>query len=117
MYFENKIGRIVYFHSMEIMNNTYIKFRNGDNSDSTGDKESNMGRKEIFTAKALEDEGSSLAKTLFECICPKCGTRHNTYLYWNGRGTPRKFCRSCRDFVQNTHLDTIFSLDMYNRKQ
>jgi hypothetical protein len=70
-----------------------------------------MEAKKIPVAELYDDEGPPLEKTLFECICPKCGIRHNTYLCWNGRGAPRKFCRSCRDFAQNTHFDTFFSLN------
>jgi len=31
-----------------------------------------------------------------ECICPKCGIKHVMKFHWIGRGTPRKFCRSCK---------------------
>jgi len=31
-----------------------------------------------------------------ECICPKCGIRHQMNFRWIGRGTPRKFCPLCK---------------------
>jgi uncharacterized protein (DUF983 family) len=36
-------------------------------------------------------------KSKVECICPKCGKRHVMNFHWIGRGTPRKFCSSCRE--------------------
>jgi len=38
-------------------------------------------------------------KTAVECICPKCGERHILNFHWIGRGTPRKFCSTCKTGV------------------
>jgi len=38
-------------------------------------------------------------KTAVECICPKCGERHIIHFHWIGRGTPRKFCSTCKTGV------------------
>jgi hypothetical protein len=35
-------------------------------------------------------------KSKIECICPKCGKKHVMNFRWVGRGTPRKFCPSCK---------------------
>ena len=35
-------------------------------------------------------------KMKVECICPKCGDKHIMNFHWIGRGTPRKFCQSCK---------------------
>lgn len=35
-------------------------------------------------------------KNKIECICPKCGKKHVMNFRWIGRGTPRKFCPSCK---------------------
>lgn len=63
-----------------------------------------MGRREQDVSETLPDdesgddldepiEGCSMA---VECICPKCGVKHVVNFRWIGRGTPRKFCRSCK---------------------
>ena len=36
------------------------------------------------------------SKMKVECICPKCGERHVMAFHWIGRGTPRKYCPSCK---------------------
>jgi hypothetical protein len=36
-------------------------------------------------------------KTKVECICPKCDKKHIMNFRWIGRGTPRKFCPSCKE--------------------
>jgi hypothetical protein len=36
-------------------------------------------------------------KSKVECICPKCDKKHILSFHWIGRGTPRKYCQSCRD--------------------
>ena len=38
-------------------------------------------------------------KSKVECICPKCGKKHIMNFHWIGRGTPRKYCQSCRDSI------------------
>jgi hypothetical protein len=35
-------------------------------------------------------------KTKVECICPKCGQKHQMYFHWIGRGVPRKYCPACK---------------------
>ncbi len=42
------------------------------------------------------DDKSYNSKMKVECICPKCGQRHVMALHWIGRGTPRKYCQSCK---------------------
>ena len=37
------------------------------------------------------------SKLKVNCICPKCGQQHVMAFHWSGRGTPRKFCQSCKD--------------------
>jgi predicted RNA-binding Zn-ribbon protein involved in translation (DUF1610 family) len=38
-------------------------------------------------------------KSKVECLCPKCGKKHIINFHWIGRGTPRKYCQSCRDSI------------------
>jgi transposase-like protein len=38
-------------------------------------------------------------KSKVECVCPKCGRKHIMNFHWIGRGTPRKYCQSCRDSI------------------
>ena len=45
----------------------------------------------------LDEEGPQATKTLVVCICPKCGKRHRLSFFWTGKGTPRKFCMSCKN--------------------
>lgn len=55
--------------------------------------------KEIKSSEDLEEEFEEISdpsKTKIECICPKCGQRHVMNFHWIGRGTPRKFCPSCK---------------------
>ena len=40
-----------------------------------------------------------------ECICPKCGARHMMFLFWTGRGKPRKFCQLCKGTSEKISLD------------
>jgi transposase-like protein len=42
------------------------------------------------------DDNSYNSKMKIECICPKCGQRHVMAFHWIGRGTPRKYCPSCK---------------------
>ena len=35
-------------------------------------------------------------KMKVECLCPKCGRKHVMTFHWIGRGTPRKYCQSCK---------------------
>ena len=28
-------------------------------------------------------------------LCPYCGIKHKYYVFWTGRGIPRKFCKEC----------------------
>lgn len=44
-------------------------------------------------------EGKGPEKINVECICPKCGTVHKMKFLWTGRGTPRKYCLLCKNFV------------------
>ncbi len=45
------------------------------------------------------DSGIDHDKSKVECICPKCGKKHIMNFHWIGRGTPRKYCQSCRDSI------------------
>ena len=53
-----------------------------------------------FSKKLLDevefDDKSYNSKMKVECICPKCGQRHVMAFHWIGRGTPRKYCQSCK---------------------
>jgi transposase-like protein len=42
------------------------------------------------------DDKSYNSKMKVECLCPKCGQRHVMAFHWIGRGTPRKYCPSCK---------------------
>ncbi|MBC8394408.1 MAG: hypothetical protein H8E17_17800 [Deltaproteobacteria bacterium] len=42
------------------------------------------------------DDDNYFDSTQVECLCPKCGAAHVMKLLWIGRGTPRKFCPSCK---------------------
>jgi hypothetical protein len=42
------------------------------------------------------DDKSYNSKMKVECLCPKCGERHVMAFHWIGRGTPRKYCPSCK---------------------
>ena len=42
------------------------------------------------------DDQSYNSKMKIECICPKCGQKHVMTFRWIGRGTPRKYCQSCK---------------------
>jgi ribosomal protein S27AE len=42
------------------------------------------------------DDKSYNSKMKVECICPKCGQRHIMAFHWIGRGTPRKYCQTCK---------------------
>ena len=42
------------------------------------------------------DDRSYNSKVKVECICPKCGQRHVLAFHWIGRGTPRKYCQTCK---------------------
>jgi len=35
-----------------------------------------------------------------KCICPLCNITHYCYIYWTGKGIPRKFCRACGRFAK-----------------
>ena len=42
------------------------------------------------------DDKSYNSKMKVECICPKCGQKHIMAFHWIGRGTPRKYCQTCK---------------------
>jgi hypothetical protein len=42
------------------------------------------------------DDISYDSKKKVNCICPKCGEHHVMVFHWIGRGTPRKFCQTCK---------------------
>jgi transposase-like protein len=52
-------------------------------------------------AAAVEDTEAIVDhdKSKVECLCPKCGKKHIMNFHWIGRGTPRKYCQSCRDSI------------------
>jgi hypothetical protein len=35
-----------------------------------------------------------------------CGKTHTVWMFFSGRGTPRKFCRECKDF-NVTYVDQL----------
>ena len=52
--------------------------------------------------EALIEESDAVIdhdKSKVECLCPKCGKKHIMNFHWIGRGTPRKYCQSCRDSI------------------
>ena len=38
-------------------------------------------------------------KKTVTCKCPRCGSLHENFILWTGRGMPRIFCPSCRQRV------------------
>jgi hypothetical protein len=42
------------------------------------------------------DDKSYNSKMKVDCICPTCSQRHVMIFHWIGRGTPRKYCPSCK---------------------
>ena len=49
-----------------------------------------MGRQHGVQREAVLDGKMTV------CKCPKCLGEHLVYMNWQGRGTPRKFCTSCK---------------------
>jgi len=45
----------------------------------------------------MDEPEVSSSKEKVECICPGCRKRHLMSFRWIGRGTPRKFCPSCKE--------------------
>lgn len=43
------------------------------------------------------DESDDFVKSRVACVCPKCLRVHTIKMHWIGRGTPRKFCQTCRN--------------------
>lgn len=35
------------------------------------------------------------------CKCPICGDLHECFIFWTGRGMPRKFCPKCKWLESN----------------
>ena len=54
---------------------------------------------------ADDDESDDFEKRDVACICPKCVKTHFIKMHWIGRGTPRKFCPSCRNIYY--YVDNI----------
>ena len=50
---------------------------------------------EVDEVDEFADEKKS-AKMKVECICPMCDKKHTMNINWIGRGTPRKYCQSCK---------------------
>ena len=72
------------------------KFENARTDKSGGSKKSSglSYREEEYD---VDFDGNSYnSKSKVECICPKCGERHVLAFRWIGRGTPRKYCQSCK---------------------
>ena len=46
--------------------------------------------------------------TLQWAVCPKCGRKHKVWLFWAGKGTPKKFCKECAVLAQKSEL--VYSL-------
>lgn len=38
-------------------------------------------------------------KSFVRCLCPKCNIQHDIYMFWTGRGMPRKYCSNCKPLV------------------
>ena len=36
------------------------------------------------------------AEKMTVCVCPLCGEKHKMWLFWRGRGIPRKHCEVCK---------------------
>lgn len=53
------------------------------------------------------------------CYCTKCETYHTVSMRWLGHGTPRKYCRHCRNTadVQHNCGETIHALGTKTRIQ
>ena len=35
------------------------------------------------------------------CLCPKCRSEHRRWMFWTGRGQPRKYCNNCNVYREN----------------
>ena len=60
----------------------------------------NTSRKHEETRENPDEEPEMVVdcdKSKVECICPKCDKKHILNFHWIGRGTPRKYCQTCRD--------------------
>jgi transposase-like protein len=63
---------------------------------------SNAPRDDALIASPDEGDASDVEaipyndKMKIECLCPKCGRKHVMSFHWIGRGTPRKYCQSCK---------------------
>ena len=55
-------------------------------------------------------------KRFIICKCPKCSIRHDVYMLWAGRGTPRKYCVSCRSIVSVYDEAVFFEASTASRK-
>ena len=65
--------------------------------DKLNAKNNRLSRKSFKATKPDEfDEGIDYEKMKVKCICPKCGKKHFVNFHWIDRGTPRKFCPSCK---------------------
>jgi hypothetical protein len=54
----------------------------------------------------------SLAQ-LTDCICPRCGRKHQLELYWTGKIPARKNCHLCRTNVRNFQRQAICPVSIY----
>lgn len=66
---------------------------------SVQDCKENMDWDSLMGAEVDDDCDTSddLRKSDVACICPSCSRSHSIKMLWTGRGTPRKFCNSCRN--------------------
>lgn len=35
-----------------------------------------------------------------DCVCPRCGIVHGANIYWTGNGIPRKYCDTCKAYIE-----------------
>ena len=52
------------------------------------------------------DNGDTV--TLQWAVCPKCGRKHRVWIFFNGRGKIRKYCKECAVLAQKSEL--VYSL-------
>jgi hypothetical protein len=92
----NRCGVKPYYSNITIRKRSMQKF---EKSPENNPGNSNKMVLHSFSKELDEDEYDDKtynSKVKVECICPKCGQRHVMTFHWIGRGTPRKYCLSCK---------------------